>query len=1014
MIMQGYIDSGKSSPPSNLISSGDHAKSSRRTTPPEMSPPHFSPELNHSLPFNNNEERRYNNFAGGFNPVISERWKALQPEGLSPLSEESQDISKFRELKDVTFPVPHYDSSQQQGHAYSLDHKTPSYRAPSNYSPYIKNHRRSTSHDRDNLNYSNSSSSQHRVGGVDYSRNNVPLKLRSQPPPSSKHPPALQPANGMRRPPSHESIIRNTDNNIRNPPPPPIPPKPNSVPQKSQQQPLMPIHSGGVYMHPQHKYNSKSQPHLPLSQKSTTINSRDPPESERSQHTIHAVISEPDLTFKRPEIWQPVSQSGKEFSRPPIVQPVQFPEDDDEPPLWPKITLSSQSKEEDDSFWAEKPKPSSQIMNPPLDDDENSFWAEVPISNKKIITPNELIPSPQNDKSLSHINDGELPTRTSSITSSIEPLRKSFDRTNIEDIDNAQKPRPPSKPKSTSNDDGGDEDFWARKPISSKSRHLPIGEVAAADDDQNQKNSGQSTNSTIDEAIDSSISLNSVHNQNNKLSDNDNNDNQEQNRKNIKSHNDINESGNNDPNSSSEGIQSNSSHKSSTPKRQRGPSGLARTVSLRRGVKESWVVRPTAEDLFEQLEQYFPGHDLDKPIVDANGSSVQQSNNNEESQSVPTVPEKPGGKIQRGKSIRAAAREAHEREQREKKERNKKVVGVFNTIIAKQRLSRKPTTKLWDKKIVYVPSHKKPCPPDVPPGECVSAERKPVIWVKGELIGKGTFGKVFLAMNVNSSEIMAVKQIELPTTKSDRLNERQLNLVKSFTDEMEILKDLDHEHIVQYIGFERNEEAINIFLEYVNGGSIGTCLRIYGAFKEPVVRSFTRQILLGLQYLHNKGILHRDIKADNILVDEEGCCKISDFGISKKSDHALAYDHNSNMSLQGTIFWMAPEVFASTKGYSAKVDIWSLGCVVLEMFAGERPWNNLTDLAAMFKLGSEKKAPPIREDIVMSSEARNFLDQCFIIEPDDRPTAKQLLKHPFAQEDPNFHFKEYISIPGRT
>ncbi|GBB91663.1 hypothetical protein RclHR1_19000001 [Rhizophagus clarus] len=981
--MQGYSDSGKSSSPSNLISGGDQSnklKILRRTTPPEMSPPHFSPESNHSLPFNNNnDERKYSNFTGGFNPIIPERWKA---EGLSHLTEESQDFSKFRELKDAAFQMPHM---------YSPEHKT-HYRTPpnSNYSPYIKNHRR---YDRENPNYSILPSSQHHASDVDYSRNNAPLKPRSQPPPSSKHPYALQPANGMmntRRPPSRESIIRNSDNGARNPPPPPIPPKP----QKSQQS-LMSI-SGGIYMYPQHNYNSKSQPHLPLSQKST-IN----PESEHYQHTMHA-ISDPDLPLRELQLSQP----GKEFNRHRIQESVKalFPEEGDEPPLWQKITLSSQSKEEEESFWAEEPKPSTQNAISSFNDEEISE------SFKDKITSNEGTSKYSQNDNFSHINGIELPPRTSSITSSIDPLRKSLDKTNIEDDKNA--PRPPKSSNYTSEDNSeGDEDFWAQEPISSESQSLSTGErnkdeIAAAEDPriQNQKSSQNSEQPTSSPIMHNNKNIN-LNSNNNSPDIKDDDDNQRPIIKNIKPDNGVNGASSISP---PEGVQSDNK---SSPPPQKSKNGLARTVSLRRGVTESWIVRPTAEDLFEQLEQYFPGHDLDKPIVDANGSSVQQPM---ETHSAPTVPERTGAKIQRGKSIRAAAREAHEREQLEKKERNKKLAGALSKLKATQRLARKPTTKLWDKKTVLVSSHKKPCPPDVPPGECVSAERKPVIWVKGELIGKGTFGKVFLAMNLNSSEIIAVKQIELPKTQSDRLNERQLNLVKSFKDEMEILKDLDHEHIVQYIGYEKTDDEINIFLEYVNGGSIGTCLRIYGAFKEPVVRSFTRQILLGLQYLHEKGILHRDIKADNILVDEEGCCKISDFGISKKSEHLAAYDHNSNMSLQGTIFWMAPEVFNSTKGYSAKVDIWSLGCVVLEMFAGERPWNNLTDLAAMFKLGSEKKAPPIKEGIDMSPEARNFLDQCFIIEPEKRPTAKQLLHHPFTQEDSNFHFKEYISIPGRT
>ncbi|CAH1760600.1 6005_t:CDS:10 [Entrophospora sp. SA101] len=432
---------------------------------------------------------------------------------------------------------------------------------------------------------------------------------------------------------------------------------------------------------------------------------------------------------------------------------------------------------------------------------------------------------------------------------------------------------------------------------------------------------------------------------------------------------------------------------------------LARAVSLRRGV-ESWIVRPTTEDVLENLEQFFPGHDLDKPITETPGTPVtpvtpappQNASQQEEiSPSSKVITEKSNGnngdggrsgnggaKITRYKSIRSTLHEVHERE------KNKRFIEAVNAVKANQRLARKPTTKFWGKKAVEQRPMKF-CEQNAENNimqdkttNCSSLSNHAVKWVKGELIGKGTFGKVYIALNVTTSEMMAVKQVETPRTRSDEINQRQRNMVKSFKDEMKILKDLDHDHIVQYIGYEENEEEVNIFLEYVNGGSIGTYLRMNGPLKEPVVRSFTRQILLGLQYLHNRGILHRDIKADNILVNEDGICKISDFGISKKS---------------GTIFWMAPEVF--TKGYSAKVDIWSLGCVILEMFAGERPWPNLSDLAAMFKLGSEKKAPPIREDLIMSAEARDCLDKCFIM-----PTAEDLLlSHPFVHDDPDFHFK---------
>ena len=135
-----------------------------------------------------------------------------------------------------------------------------------------------------------------------------------------------------------------------------------------------------------------------------------------------------------------------------------------------------------------------------------------------------------------------------------------------------------------------------------------------------------------------------------------------------------------------------------------------------------------------------------------------------------------------------------------------------------------------------------------------------------------------------------------------------------------------------------------------------------------MTKSFTSQILDGLDYLHSKGIIHRvirfdhsfqffplmwhlpqDLKADNILVEEFGHCKITDFGISKRTD-----DINMNgayTSMQGSVFWMAPEVVnGQKKGYNSKIDIWSVGCVVFEMWTGERPWSGQEVVAVLFQV----------------------------------------------------------------
>jgi mitogen-activated protein kinase kinase kinase len=154
-------------------------------------------------------------------------------------------------------------------------------------------------------------------------------------------------------------------------------------------------------------------------------------------------------------------------------------------------------------------------------------------------------------------------------------------------------------------------------------------------------------------------------------------------------------------------------------------------------------------------------------------------------------------------------------------------------------------------------------------------------------------------------------------------------------------------------GSSTDDKFLNIFLEYVPGGSVVQLLSQYGPFEEPLVRNFVRQILAGLNYLHERDIIHRDIKGANVLVDNKGVIKISDFGISKKVETNLlstaALSHPHRPSLQGSVYWMAPEVVRQTS-YTRKADIWSLGCLVVEMFTGSHPFPDFSQMQAIFKV----------------------------------------------------------------
>lgn len=270
-------------------------------------------------------------------------------------------------------------------------------------------------------------------------------------------------------------------------------------------------------------------------------------------------------------------------------------------------------------------------------------------------------------------------------------------------------------------------------------------------------------------------------------------------------------------------------------------------------------------------------------------------------------------------------------------------------------------------------------------------------WMKGALIGQGSFGSVYLALHAVTGELLAVKQVETPSPGANSPNDtRKKSMIDALKREISLLRDLQHPNIVQYLGASSSAEHLNIFLEYVPGGSVQTMLNSYGALREPLIRNFVRQIVTGLAYLHGREIIHRDIKGANILVDNKGGIKISDFGISKKIEASNilngAGNNKNRPSLQGSVFWMAPEVVKQTS-YTRKADIWSLGCLVVEMMTGTHPFPDCSQLQAIFKIGGAKISPTIPPHA--SAEAQTFLNQAFEVEHTKRPSAEELLFSPF-------------------
>ncbi|KAK9041846.1 hypothetical protein V6N11_016935 [Hibiscus sabdariffa] len=263
-------------------------------------------------------------------------------------------------------------------------------------------------------------------------------------------------------------------------------------------------------------------------------------------------------------------------------------------------------------------------------------------------------------------------------------------------------------------------------------------------------------------------------------------------------------------------------------------------------------------------------------------------------------------------------------------------------------------------------------------------------WRKGELIGYGAFGRVYMGMNLDSGELLAVKEVLIAANSASK--EKTQAHIRELEEEVKLLKNLSHPNIVRYLGTVREEETLNILLEFVPGGSISSLLGKFGPFPEAVIRKYTKQLLLGLEYLHNNGIMHRDIKGANILVDNKGNIKLADFGASKQVVELATV--TGAKSMKGTPYWMAPEVILQT-GHSFSADIWSVGCTVIEMATGKPPWSQQYQevAAALFHVGTTKSHPPIPEHL--SSEAKDFLLKCLQKEPELRQVASELLKHPF-------------------
>ncbi|KAJ7293165.1 hypothetical protein C8J57DRAFT_17783 [Mycena rebaudengoi] len=288
-------------------------------------------------------------------------------------------------------------------------------------------------------------------------------------------------------------------------------------------------------------------------------------------------------------------------------------------------------------------------------------------------------------------------------------------------------------------------------------------------------------------------------------------------------------------------------------------------------------------------------------------------------------------------------------------------------------------------------------------------------WQQGKFIGAGAFGSVYSAVNLDNLTVMAVKEIKFQELSG------LPNLYAQIKDELSVMELLHHPNIVEYYGIEVHRDKVYIFEEYCQGGSLAALLE-YGRIEdESIIQIYTMQMLDGLAYLHAQGIVHRDIKPDNILLDHRGVIKFVDFGAAKilaKNQRTIQRSRrgleptnpalptfaagkgvNQN-SLTGTPMYMSPEIIKNEKrGRHGAMDVWSLGCVVLEFATGKKPWSNLdNEWAIMFHIGVATQHPPLPEPGQLSDEGVAFIKECLTIDPMRRPTAEALKNHIWLQQ----------------